>query len=77
MKRRIPSPIPPESESLPLPDVEVAEPPEKYDIHTPSDLESDIPEMDAMDLTAGACVLTNPPSCSKASLMSQMMQMQN
>ena len=46
-------------------------------MHTPSDSESDIPEMDAVDLTAGACVHTNPPSCNKASLMSQMMHMQN
>ena len=71
-KRRLPS----ESDSLPLPDIEIAEPPEKYGIHTSSDLESDIPEMDAVDLTAGACVrTTNPPSC-KTSLMAQLMQMQ-
>ena len=72
VKRRPPS----ESDSLPLPDIEIAEPPEKYGIHTSSDLESDIPEMDAVDLTAGACVrTTNPPSC-KTSLMAQLMQMQ-
>ena len=73
VKRRLPS----ESDLLPLPDVEIAEPPEKFGIHTSSDLESDIPEMDAVDLTAGACMrTTNPPSCNKASLMSQLMQMQ-
>ena len=52
MKRRLPS----ESDSLPLPDVETAPPPEQYIIRDQSDLESDIPEME--DLTAGACVKT-------------------
>ena len=52
VKRRLPS----ESDSLPLPDVETAPPPEQYIIRDQSDLESDIPEME--DLTAGACVKT-------------------
>ena len=73
VKRRLPS----ESDDLLLPDVEIAEPPQKVSIHTSSDLESDSPEIDAVDLTAGACMrTTNPPSCSKASLMAQFMQMQ-
>ena len=58
VKRRLPS----ETDSLPLPDFETAEPPTQYGIHSPSDIESDIPDMDAVDTIAGACV---QPPCVK------------
>ena len=52
VKRRLPS----DADSLPLPDFEAAELPTQYGIHSPSSIESDIPDMDAMDTIADACV---------------------